>query len=61
MGQAASAWEIGKAAHGTPLAAGAIHSLPNYGLLFGGIRVQVLKVVLSLRLVDTEQSLGPRD
>ena len=29
-------------------------------LLFGGICIQRLKVVLSLRLVDTERSLGPR-
>ena len=28
-------------------------------LLFGGICIQRLKVVQSLRLVDTEQSLGP--
>ena len=32
---------------------------PNCALLFGGIRIQRLKVVLSLRLVDTEQSFGP--
>lgn len=34
------------------------HSHPNYALLFGGIRTQRLKVVVSSRLVDTEQSLG---
>jgi hypothetical protein len=32
----------------------------NCALLFGGVGIQRLKVVLSLRLVDTEQSLGPR-
>jgi hypothetical protein len=37
-------------AHSTPLAAAAIHSRPNYALLFGGIRIKRLKVVLSLRL-----------
>lgn len=30
-----------------------------YALLFGGIRMQRLKVVLSLRPVATEQPLGP--
>jgi hypothetical protein len=50
---------IGKVAHSTSLAACAIHSRPNYAFLFCGIRIQRLKVVLSLRLVDTEQSLGP--
>jgi hypothetical protein len=52
-------WQTGKVAHRTPLAAGAIHSHPNYGLLFGGIRIQRLKVMLSLRSVDTEQAFGP--
>src|SRR5215469_6321708 len=33
---------------------------PNCDLLFGGICIPRLKVVLWLRLVDTEQSLGPR-
>jgi hypothetical protein len=33
---------------------------PNCALLFGGICIQRLKAVLSLRLVDTEQSLGLR-
>ena len=32
---------------------------PNSALLFGGICIQRLKVVLSLRPVDTEQSLVP--
>jgi hypothetical protein len=51
--------EIGKVAHSTPLVACAIHSHQNYALLFGGIRVQRLKVLLSLCPVDTEQSLDP--
>jgi hypothetical protein len=35
------------------------HSHPTYALLFGGIRMQRLNVMLSLRSVDTEQSLCP--
>jgi hypothetical protein len=33
---------------------------PKCDLLFGGICIERLKVVRSLRLVDTEQSVGPR-